>query len=313
MSQVSLRKLDLNLLTVFEAVYEERSQQKASERLFMSQPAISNAISRLRHLVDDRLFFGSRTIQATAKADELYLQVHQALDLIRVEFFAKQGFDPKETHRTFNISIAYGSGYLLGAAIFKRLAERAPQARLVIHNGSPADEVPRLLREQKLDVAMMKPGHGDTMLESELCLDFKVAIVARKDHPRITGNPTPEQLFEEQYVWVHDSTHSSDVPEFQDFIRRAEERTMLEVPSVLMIPVMVSQTDLIALLPWSYAQKMMACYPIEAFELPFRQLDNRSLLVWHRAFESDPGLVWFRSLCSEVAEDFRNQIASVKS
>jgi len=59
MSQMSLRKLDLNLLTVFEAVYEERSQQKASERLYMSQPAISNAISRLRHLVDDRLFLSA--------------------------------------------------------------------------------------------------------------------------------------------------------------------------------------------------------------------------------------------------------------
>lgn len=309
MSQVSLRKLDLNLLTVFEAVYEERSQQKASERLFMSQPAISNAISRLRHLVDDRLFFGSRTIQATAKADELYIQVHQALDLIRIEFFAKQGFDPKETRRTFNLSIAYGSGYLLGAAIYKCLAKEAPHARLVIHNGSPADEVPRQLREQKLDIAMMKPGFADGMLESELCLDFKVAIVARKDHPRITQNPTPEALFQEQYVWVQDSTHSSDVPEFQDFIRRAEERAMLEVPSVLMIPVMVSQTDLISLLPWAYAKRMRDCYPIEAYELPFKQLDNRSLLVWHRAFASDPGLVWFRSLCSEIAASFRNKVA----
>ena len=306
MSQVSLRKLDLNLLTVFEAVYEERSQQKASERLYMSQPAISNAISRLRHLVDDRLFFGSRTIQATAKADELYIQVHQALDLIRIEFFAKQGFDPKETRRTFNLSMAYGSGYLLGTAIFKRLEQEAPYARLVIHNGSPAEDVPRQLREQKLDVAMMKPGLADPMLESELCLDFKVAIVARKGHPRIHQDPTPEALYQEKYVWVHDSTHSSDVPEFQEFIRRAEERTMLEVPSALMLPVMVSQTDLIALLPWSFAQKMMACYPIEAYELPFKQLDNRSLLVWHRSYESDPGLVWFRNLCSSVAEGFRN-------
>ena len=306
MSQMSLRKLDLNLLTVFEAVYEERSQQKAAERLFMSQPAISNAISRLRHLVDDRLFFGSRTIQSTAKADELYIQVHQALELIRIEFFAKQGFDPKETRRTFNISIAYGSGYLLGAAIFKRLEQEAPNARLVIHNGSPADEVPRQLREQKLDVAMMKPGLADAMIDSELCLDFKVAIAARRGHPRINQDPTPEALYLEKYVWVIDSTHNSDVPEFQEFIRRAEERTMLEVPSVLMLPVMVSQTDLIALLPWSYAQKMMACYPIEVYELPFQQLDNRSLLVWHRAYETDPGLVWFRSLCSEVAKEFRS-------
>ncbi|HAZ41693.1 MAG TPA: transcriptional regulator LeuO, partial [Methylococcaceae bacterium] len=69
---LNLRRLDLNLLTVFEAVYQERSQQKASERLYMSQPAISNAISRLRTLLDDRLFYGNKTIQTTHKADELY-------------------------------------------------------------------------------------------------------------------------------------------------------------------------------------------------------------------------------------------------
>ena len=62
MKPINLRKIDLNLLTVFEAVYEEKSQQRASERLFMTQPAISNAISRLRHLVDDRLFYGGRVI-----------------------------------------------------------------------------------------------------------------------------------------------------------------------------------------------------------------------------------------------------------
>jgi LysR family transcriptional regulator, transcriptional activator for leuABCD operon len=311
MSNFNLRKLDLNLLTVFEAVYEERSQQKASERLFMSQPAISNAISRLRHLVDDRLFFGSRSIQSTPKADELYIQIHQALNLIRAEFFAKEGFDPGTTRRTFNIAIAYGTGYLLGPALFKRMQKLAPNARLAIHNINDLSEIPRLLREQKLDVAMTKPDLPDAMLEAELCLDFKVAVVVRKGHPRIGPNPTAEALLQENYVWVQQSTHETEVPEFQDYIRQAEVKTLVEVPSVLMLPVMVSQTDLVALLPWSYAHRMMETYPIDTFELPFKQLSNRSVLLWHRAYASDPAIQWFRSLCSGIAEDFRTGVLSV--
>lgn len=306
MTSISLRKLDLNLLTVFEAVYEERSQQKASERLYMSQPAISNAISRLRHLVGDRLFFGSRSIQATTKADELYVQVHQALDLIRAEFFAKEAFDPKSTRRTFTIAIAYGSGYLLGGAIFKRLQAEAPNARMTISHVDSLTEIPSLLREQKIDVAITKSNVVDPMLEVEFCLDFKIAVAVRQGHPRITQDPSVEELLREKYLWVHDSTHESEVSEFQEFIRKAEEATQLEVPSVPMVPVLLSQTDLVALMPWSFIQRMKDCYPIEAYELPFKQLTNHSILTWHRSFSQDPALSWFRHLCSEVAEGFRN-------
>ena len=305
MSQMSLRKLDLNLLTVFEAVYEERSQQKASERLYMSQPAISNAISRLRHLVGDRLFFGSRTIQATPKADDLYTQIHQALNLIRAEFFAKEAFDPQSTKRTFTIAIAYGGGYLLGAEIFKRIQAAAPNARMVISHVDPLSEVPRLLREQKIDVAITKSNLVDPMLEIEFCLDFKIAVAVRKDHPRITQDPTLEELLQEKYIWVHDSTHESEVPEFQEFIRKAEAATQLEVPSVPMVPVLLSQTDLVALMPWSFVERMKSCYPIQAYELPFKQLSNHSVMTWHRSFSQDPALTWFRNICAEVIEDFR--------
>lgn len=306
MSSISLRKLDLNLLTVFEAVYEERSQQKASERLYMSQPAISNAISRLRHLVDDRLFFGSRSIQATTKADELYTQVHQALNIIRAEFFAKEAFDPKSTRRTFTITIAYGSGYLIGGAIFKRLQKEAPNARMVISHADPLSDIPRLLREQKIDIAITKSTIVDPMLEVEFCLDFKIAVAVRQGHPRITQNPTAEELLREKYLWVHDSTHESEVSDFQEFIRKAEEAIQLEVPSVPMVPVLLSQTDLVALMPWSFIQRMKDSYPIEAYELPFKQLTNHSILTWHRSFSQDPALSWFRQICSEVIEGFRN-------
>lgn len=306
MPQMNLRRLDLNLLTVFESVYEERSQLKASERLHMSQPAISNAISRLRHLVGDRLFFGNRTILSTPKADELYAQVHQALNLIRAEFFTKEGFDPKSTRRTFTIAIAYGGGYLLGGAIFRRLQALAPNARMIIAHVDPLSEVPRLLREQKIDVAITKANLVDPMLEIEYCLDFKIAVAVRKEHPRITHNPSLEELLVEKYIWVHDSTHESEVSEFQEFIRKAEGVTQLEVPSVQMVPTLLSQTDLVALIPWSFVEKMKECYPIEAYELPFKQLTNHSVMTWHRSFSADPALSWFRSICSKVIEEFRS-------
>lgn len=81
---MNLRGIDLNLLTVFEAVYEERSQVKASERLGMTQPAVSNALARLRHVLADPLFRGrTRGLAPTPRADQAYQEIHQALNGIR--------------------------------------------------------------------------------------------------------------------------------------------------------------------------------------------------------------------------------------
>ena len=107
-------RIDLNLLTIFEAVYEEGSQLKAAERLHLSQPAISAAISKFRHMANDKLFVGTKTMRPTLKAEEVYGQVRVALDIIRQELFEKQAFDPKTTRRDFTIAIANGGGFILG-------------------------------------------------------------------------------------------------------------------------------------------------------------------------------------------------------
>ena len=81
---LNLRSVDLNLLPVFEAVYEERNVTKASERLAMSQPAVSHALARLRSMVGDELFVaGRRGAAVTPAAQNLYPRVKAALDAVR--------------------------------------------------------------------------------------------------------------------------------------------------------------------------------------------------------------------------------------
>ena len=163
---MNLRGIDLNLLTVFEAVYQERSQVRASERLGMTQPAVSNALARLRHLFDDPLFRGrTRGLVPTPRAERLYEDLHRALDGIRGVLVERQAFDPAGCHRPFVVGVSSSSGLLYGPLLYERMQAEAPHARLKVRSIDPEAGVPALLREHRLDLALCHARFEDPQLE----------------------------------------------------------------------------------------------------------------------------------------------------
>src|SRR6187431_3020777 len=105
---LNLRSVDLNLLPVFEAAYEEKNLSKAATRLAMTQPAVSRALSRLRHAFKDELFLRhSRGMTPTAKADAIYGRLGEALGLVRSTVVESRGFDPKTSEQRFFIAIPH--------------------------------------------------------------------------------------------------------------------------------------------------------------------------------------------------------------
>src|SRR5476649_2001767 len=101
----NLRNVDLNLLTVFDAVMQMQNITRAAQMLGMSQPAVSNAVSRLKVMFNDDLFVRSgRGIQPTLRARQLFGPVRQALQLVMNEL-PGAGFDPSISMRQFNVAI----------------------------------------------------------------------------------------------------------------------------------------------------------------------------------------------------------------
>src|SRR4030095_8075772 len=100
--------VDLDLLPVFEAVYEARSLSRAAERLATSQSAISHAVNRLRFVLRDELFVRqSRGVVPTPAADRIYAKLRGALAAIRESVIDTRGFDPRTSERRFVIAIAH--------------------------------------------------------------------------------------------------------------------------------------------------------------------------------------------------------------
>src|SRR5512135_1596806 len=111
---LNLRSVDLNLLPVFEAAYEERSLSRAAERLAMTQSAVSHALTRLRALFRDPLFVRqSRGVMPTPEADRLYAGVREALASVRDAVAERRRFDPRISERRFVVAIPHPLGPLI--------------------------------------------------------------------------------------------------------------------------------------------------------------------------------------------------------
>src|SRR6516162_1563714 len=123
----NLRSLDLNLLTVFEAIYELRAVGGAADRLALSQSAASHALSRLRDACKDDLFVrANQGLSPTPPAKEMYPAIKQALDALRATLAEASGFEPDTSQRRFRISIPHPMGPFYLLALHSAVAATAP-------------------------------------------------------------------------------------------------------------------------------------------------------------------------------------------
>ena len=134
-SDIHLRNVDLNLLTVFDVVMQMQMQNvtRAAQVLGMSQPAVSNAVSRLKSMFNDELFVRyGRGIQPTSRAKQLFGPVRQALQLVHNEL-PGAGFDPRQSEREFNLSICSPLDIRLAAMIVDKFKTTSPNIQVFIH------------------------------------------------------------------------------------------------------------------------------------------------------------------------------------
>ena len=183
---LNLRSVDLNLLPVFEAVYEERNVTKASDRLAMSQPAVSHALARLRSMVGDELFVaGRRGSAVTPAAQLLYPRVKAALDAVREGLGETRDFNPTQSERRFTVGILYGPGLTFGQAFADWLAREAPGLTWRFVQCDRREDAVAGLRDGRLDflIDYVEPQARD--LESAVLFRDELVVVASRRHPHI--------------------------------------------------------------------------------------------------------------------------------
>ena len=292
---VNLRSVDLNLLPVFEAVYEERNLTGAALRLAMSQPAVSNAVARLRAVFKDDLFVRhGRGVSLTPTADAVYAKLHGALSTVRDSVSQTRGFDPRSSTRSFAISVPHPLGPLLAIRLRERLAVTAPGVKVLFSTRSRPVEQEQALLDGRFDAAVdwLAPARN-RFSETTLFEDAMVAV-ARKDHPAIKKARSQNALNALSFVALRPRVEGESlIPGIQAW-SRLRSNVALEVSEFLEVLVVASQSDLVGLIPSSMLKLARESFQLRALPAAVTTKTIPIKLFWITTRTTDPAQMFIR-------------------
>ncbi|PZP30930.1 MAG: LysR family transcriptional regulator [Roseateles depolymerans] len=295
-------RYDLNLLPVFTALMEERSVTRAAQRLGLTQPALSNALNRLRELLQDPLFIRERYgMQPTPKAEELAPVIAQALAGLDALILGQQAFDPAQARLQLVIAPNSYVEYALMPAVVERLRALAPGISLrLVPFGTDLAETGVISGSTALVLGrLIDP--PDNLIVQHL-MDESLACVVRADHPLI-GDRISRRQFEQL-------RHVNMLPPgrlraglFQRLEQHGLKREVaVSVTHFLAIPEMVAVTDYCATLPRLICRRLAGDARLKVLPAPVDLGSFPVEMAWHVRYRNDPAHRWLRGLIAEVAE-----------
>ncbi|WP_249908142.1 LysR family transcriptional regulator [Pseudomonas fulva] len=292
MNRNDLRRLDLNLLIVFETLMHERSVTRAAEKLFLGQPAISAALSRLRNLFDDPLFVRTgRSMEPTARAQEIFALLSPALDSISTAVSRASEFDPATSTAVFRVGLSDDVEFALLPALLRRLRSEAPNVVLVVRRANYL-LMPNLLASGEISVGVS--------YTEELPANAKRKTLRRSKPKLLRADSIPGKLSLDEYCARPHAmvSFAGDLNGFIDDQLARFERTrkvVLAVPQFNGLGTLLAGTDLIAVVPDYTAAALTAAGGLRAEDLPFESDSFEMSMAWRGAQDNDPAERWLRS------------------
>jgi len=288
---VNVRDVDLNLLRVFDAVLHERGVTPAAARLGLTQPAVSNALARLRAVFGDALFVRTAGgMDPTPFARELSEPVRQALALLESALAHGPGFDPASSSRAFRFYMSDVGQIEFLPPLVERVRRLAPGVRLEAV-GLGVEDLSAALAAGGLDLAMgFLPSLAPPVMRRALFRD-PYACLMRAGHP--IKVLTRRRFLEASHALV---SYRGGHRVIEEALERAglAHRIALRVPHFTVVPMILERSDLILTLPSRVARVYERRGNLKSLPLPLPIPQADVGVHWHERFEGDPGNRWLR-------------------
>ena len=295
---MNVHDIDLNLLRVFDAVLHEHGVTRAAARLGLTQPAVSNALARLRSLLGDALFVRTPSgMDPTPFARELAEPVRQALALLESALAHGPGFDPPTSSRAFRFYMSDLGQIEFLPPLVERVQRVAPGVRLEAV-ALEVDDIADALGAGALDLAIgFLPGLGPPVQRRALFRDPYLCLM-REAHPvRVL---TKKRFLEASHALV---TYRGGHRVIEEAFERAGIRAALRVPHFTVAPMVLERTDLILTLPARVAHVFEKRGRLKTLPPPLPIPPAEVAVHWHERFEADPGNRWLRDVVIELYSD----------
>jgi DNA-binding transcriptional LysR family regulator len=299
-----VRKLDLNLLPIALALYDELSVSRAARQLRMSQPAVSKALQRLRETFDDPLFIrGPGGIVPTPRAHAMVRAARPHVRHLQDDLLRDEQFDPAASTRPIVLALSDIAEMAFLASILDHLRAHAPKCA-VRTVSAPDDEVASGLETGDVDVAagyfpaLVRRNFGQRRLSRH-----GFACLLRAGHPLWKNRLSLTAYLAADHIAVRREGRSQDILERFVERRKMRRKVTLYTPNVLSVPFIVMDTDLLATLPFAVVTRFASITSRVAAALPPFDLTYDLKLHWHRRFDKEPRSVWVREQLAAVFKD----------
>ena len=289
--QMNIYNFDLNLLRVLDALLRERNVSRAAERLSLSQPAVSNALNRLRELLDDPLLVRvGRAMQPTPRALSLEAPIRDALQQIEHTLNAGDFFDPASSRQRFVIAVTDYVELICMPALMAHLARVAPGIQLSIQHLTPSLPA-AALDDGELDLVLGRFVEVPTRFHARRWASETLQVAVRKGHPLVGDSLDLDGFLRLRHLWVHGGQTRGMVDQWLEEQGLSRD-VVYTTPNYLQAAHIVASSDLAAVLPTALARHFARLLPLQLFDLPFDlgafQLDIVSVAQRER----DAALQW---------------------
>ncbi|HYF06820.1 MAG TPA: LysR family transcriptional regulator [Acetobacteraceae bacterium] len=302
--------LDLNLLRVFDAVARERHVTRAAQRLNLSQPAVSNALARLRVALKDELFLRRPGgVEPTELALTLAPAVAGVLDRLRETLAVHAPFNPATAERVFTIALSEYAEAVLAPAVLERMGAEAPRCVLAIRHADRTNATD-LLESGQAELALAVLREPPALYTRVRLLPEAFLTLMRSDHPLATGTMTLERFAAFPHL-LHSANGSRDGALDRPMAEAGHARRVGAVVAHLAaVPEILKRTGMVMTLSARLARQMAAAHGLALRDCPLDIQHVRLSLIFHRRLEADAGHAWLRRLLIAVARDIGEQRAA---
>ncbi len=306
----SVRNVDLNLLVVFDTVYATGNISHAAKQLSLTQPAVSNAISRLREHFDDLLFVRSgRGVKPTSRSQQMIEPVRNALKLIRSQIEGPSKLDLATYKRDFRIVIVDTlESHMLSPAL-QIIEQKAPGITI---ESRPAALTTILddLKSGTLDLACYPfiASLSGIVIIPICAIDY--VVVCRRGHPGIGKKLDAETFLKLGHVGLIPELRNQITIDRDMTTRGGPRRLVYSVHKIWSIPAIVATTDLVSFLPRHFAHRWAEPFQLDIHELPVPISPHEYHMMWHEKNTDDPGHKWLRETMLKAMWDATGSVPS---
>ena len=310
LNETDLSRIDINLLVLFEIVFQERHVGRSAERLHLSPSAISHGLGRLRALLGDPMFLKTpKGVVPTERALRLAPSVAEILARIRGVVSTAAPFDPRHSTRRFVIGAPDGISSVMLPPLLETLREVAPGVDIGIRQLLPVQgfTVPHLawrdalkeLEDRTMDIAIIPFDDIPVRFHKQKLYEEEFVIGVGKGHS-FQRNPTLKRYCEMEHLVV---SHTGDVSGFVD-VELAKtgltRRVALTVPNFMFALSVLADTEMVSALPRRFVDIHGARFNVVAVKAPLPLPRFSINAVLPKVAMMDAGVAWLVQLLGQV-------------